>query len=82
MNQERNIYTKAYDGNPTEKWGDMWKFTDLNLSKIAKEMGAVGIRVEEPAQISPAIKKALTCNKPVLIEVISDQTAMAALPQM
>ena len=82
MNQERNIYTKAYDGNPSAQWGQMWKFTELNLSKIAESMGAVGIRVERPDEIAPAIEKALACGKPALVEVISDLTAMAPRAQV
>jgi acetolactate synthase-1/2/3 large subunit len=77
LNQERNLFMNAYEGNPSNQWGQMWQFTEVNFSKIAQEMGAVGIRVEEPADISPALKKALACEKPALIEVMSDMTAMA-----
>ena len=82
MNQERNIYTRAYDGNPSDQWGQMWQFTEVNLSKIAEAMGAMGIRVQEPGEISTAIEQALGCGKPALVEVMSDQTAMAAIAQV
>ena len=82
MNQERNIYTRAYDGKPSPLWGQMWQFTEVNLSKIAEQMGAVGIRVEKPSEIAPSIKRALECNKPALVEMISDQTAMAPLAKV
>jgi acetolactate synthase-1/2/3 large subunit len=82
MNQERNIYTRAYDGKPSALWGQMWQFTGVNFSKIAEQMGAMGIRVEEPSEIAPSIRRALKCNKPALVEVISDPTAMAPLAKV
>ena len=78
MNQEINVYTAAYDGKPSEKWGDMWIFNKVNFSKIANEMGAQGIRVEDPNEISSALEKGLnTHDKPTIIEVISDIDALA-----
>lgn len=82
MNQERNIFTPAYDGKPSALWGQMWQFTEVKLSKIAEQMGALGIRVEDPGEIAPSIKRALECNKPALVEVISDPTAMAPLAKV
>ena len=78
MNQEINVYTAAYDGKPSDKWGDMWIFNKVNFSKIANEMGAQGIRVENPNEISSALEKGLnTHDKPTIIEVISDIDALA-----
>ena len=78
MNQEINVYTAAYDGNPSDKWGDMWIFNKVNFSKIANEMGAQGIRVEDPNEIPSALDKGLnTHDKPTIIEVISDIDALA-----
>ena len=77
MNQERNIYIPAYDGNPSEKWGEMWVFTKVNFSQVARDFGAEGFRAERPEEIAPAVKKALACGKPALVEVISDPLAMA-----
>ena len=78
MNQEINVYTAAYDGKPSDKWGDMWIFNKVNFSKIANEMGAQGIRVEDPNEISSALEKGLnTHDKPTVIEVISDIDALA-----
>ena len=78
MNQEKNVYTPAYDGNPSDKWGDMWIFSKVNLSNIAEEMGAQGIRIEDPGQISSALEKGFnSVDRPTIIEVISDIDAMA-----
>jgi acetolactate synthase-1/2/3 large subunit len=77
MNQEINVYTRAYDGNPSDQWGTMWKFTHINLSRIAEDMGALGIRVETPDQVAPAVNKALLSGRPALIEVMTDMNALS-----
>jgi acetolactate synthase I/II/III large subunit len=40
-------------------------------------MGAVGIRVEKPGELGPAIDKALTLNRPVVIDVVTDIEVLA-----
>ena len=40
-------------------------------------MGCVGIRVERPEDIRPALDKALAATCPVVVEVISDVDATA-----
>lgn len=77
LNQEINIFTSAYDGNPSDKWGELWQFTHVDFSKLAETMGAVGMRVERPEEIGPAIRAALACGKPVVVEVMSDVQALA-----
>lgn len=77
MNQEINVYTRAYDGNPSDQWGTMWKFTDVNLTRIAEEMGAFAIRVEKPEDIAPAMDKAFASGRPALVEVMTDIDALS-----
>ncbi|MBT3823074.1 MAG: thiamine pyrophosphate-binding protein, partial [Nitrospinaceae bacterium] len=77
MNQEIGVYTKAYDGNPSDQWGTMWKFTDVNLTKIAEDMGAFAIRVEKPEDIAPAMDKAFAAGRPALVEVMTDIDALS-----
>jgi acetolactate synthase-1/2/3 large subunit len=36
---------------------------------IARSMGCHGIRVEDPHQLAPALKEALTSDKPCLVDV-------------
>lgn len=43
---------------------------ELSFDEIAKSMGVEGIRVEKPAEIGPAIKKALAHKGPFLIDVV------------
>jgi acetolactate synthase-1/2/3 large subunit len=77
MNQEINVYTRAYDGKPSDQWGTMWKFTQPNLSRIAEEMGALGIRVERPEEIAPAMEKALAADRPAVVEIMTEMEAIS-----
>jgi len=49
------------------------------LVSIAEEMGAVGIRVEDPSEIKGALEKALKMDRPVIIDVVTDIDAQAPL---
>ena len=51
---------------------------EANLAKVAEDLGCLGIRVERPADIRPALEKALAANRPAVVEVLSDVNAMAA----
>jgi acetolactate synthase-1/2/3 large subunit len=45
--------------------------------KLAEAMGCVGIRAERPADVVPALEKALAINdKPVVIDFVCDPDAM------
>ncbi len=70
----RSVYGNTI-GNPEE----MYKFSDVNFSRIAEEMGCIGIRVERPEDISTALKKALSNNLPTVIEVMTDINCKAQL---
>jgi acetolactate synthase I/II/III large subunit len=77
LNQEYNIFTAAYDGKPSKKWGEMWHFSAVNFAKFAEGMGALGIRVEDPAKIGPAVKQALASGRPAVVEVMGDIEALS-----
>jgi acetolactate synthase-1/2/3 large subunit len=77
LNQETSIFKAAYDGNPSAKQSEMWHFSQVNFAKIAEDFGAVGIRVEKPSELRPALDRALACGKPAVIDVISDIKALA-----
>lgn len=63
----RQIYA-GKEGRPE----DLFMFRNTNFTRIAEEMGCMGIRVEQPADIIPALEKALAADRPVLVEVITD----------
>jgi pyruvate dehydrogenase (quinone) len=54
--------------------------TDLknpNFAKLAEAVGMMGIRIENPADISSGIKKALQHSGPALIDVVTDSNALS-----
>ena len=58
---------------------ELWTYSKVNFAKIAEDMGAVGIRVEKPGEIGPAIERALKADRPVIIDVVTDIDALAPL---
>lgn len=63
-------------GNP----GDMHNFTKTNFAAIAETIGCLGIRVEDPADIGPAIRTALAAGRPAVVDVVTDADARAPAP--
>ena len=56
-------------------------FTPVDFSKIAAEFGMASIRVTDPEDLAPAFAKALalSADRPVLIEVVTDPTGTGPL---
>jgi acetolactate synthase-1/2/3 large subunit len=78
-NQSKRGFDRVYGGRQTEQALELWTYTKVNFAKIAEDMGAVGIRVETPAELGPAIQKALKADRPVIIDVVTDIDALAPL---
>lgn len=49
----------------------LYRFEPVNFSRIAQEMGCLGIRVEDPGEINAALRKALEAGVPVVVEVMT-----------
>jgi acetolactate synthase-1/2/3 large subunit len=77
LNQEIPHFDKAYGGDPDERGREMWGFTEVNFVKVAESLGCMGIRVERPEQMGPAIEKALAAGKPVVIDTVTDHRAFS-----
>jgi acetolactate synthase I/II/III large subunit len=78
LNQEKRLFDEAYHGQQRGRATEMWHFShQVNFAKVAEAMGCVGIRVEHPDEIRPALEKAQASNCPAVVEVISDVDAMA-----
>ena len=78
LNQEKHLFDSAYKGQQRGRATEMWHFSrEVNFAKVAEAMGCVGIRVERPEDIRPALDKALDSNCPAVVEVISDVDAMS-----
>lgn len=76
-NQSMRGFDRAYGGTQTEQAKELWVFTDVNFAEVAQTMGAVGIRVERPQDIAPAIERGLSLDQPVVIDIVTDIEAVA-----
>jgi acetolactate synthase-1/2/3 large subunit len=76
-NQSKRGFDRAYGGTQTEQARELWTYTNVNFAKIAEDMGAVGIRVEQPKDFAPALERALAANRPVIIDVVTDIDVLA-----
>ncbi len=80
LNQEKRLFDAAYDGQQRGRATEMWNFShQTNFAKVAEAMGCVGIRVERPEDIRPALEKAIASNRPAIVEVLSDIDALSKL---
>ena len=78
LNQEKGPIDRAYDGNATQRaYDDLMMFEDVNLAKVAEAMGCYAERVERPSDIADAMARAFAANKPAVLDMVSDITAMA-----
>jgi acetolactate synthase-1/2/3 large subunit len=78
-NQSKRGFDRAYGGQQSEKASEMWVFTEVDFARLAEDIGAVGIRVEKPADLAPAMDQALSANRPVVLDVVTDIDALAPL---
>jgi acetolactate synthase-1/2/3 large subunit len=78
-NQSKRGFDRVYGGEQTEGGRSLWTFNKMNFARLAEDMGAVGIRVEQPSEIAGAIAQALKADRPVVIDVITDIDALAPL---
>src|SRR3954447_10472534 len=76
-NQSKRGFDRAYGGEQTEQARELWTFRKTNFARIAEEMGAVGIRVENPDGIASALHQALAAERPVVIDVVTDIDVLA-----
>jgi acetolactate synthase-1/2/3 large subunit len=78
-NQSKRGFDRAYGGQQTEKARELWTFRPVNFARIAEEIGALGIRIERPSELSPALSRAVEANRPVVLDVVTDIEALAPL---
>jgi len=75
--QTQNGYDLVYEDQGLERESELWAFTEIDFAKIAEDMGAVGIRVDKPEELKPAMERALAANRPVVIDVKTDPSILA-----
>ncbi len=76
FNQCRDAFEGASGGRDRSS-DDLWVFEDVNFAEVARSMGCLGIRVEEPSAIRPALDRAVAADGPVVVDVATDIDAMA-----
>jgi acetolactate synthase-1/2/3 large subunit len=76
-NQSKRGFDRAYGGEQTARGRELWTYSPMNFAKIAEDIGALGIRVEKPADFAPALAKALAANRPAVIDVATDIEVLA-----
>ena len=79
-NQSTIGFDRAYGGKQTPEGRRLWTFTDVDFARLAEGMGAMGIRVEHPGDLRPALERALAAECPVIVDVVTDIEALAPLP--
>ena len=77
FNQCKDGFDKIYQNQDSGSPDDLWVFEDVNFAEVARSMGCLGIRVENPSDISSALEQAIEANRPVVVDVASDIEAMA-----
>jgi len=78
-NQSKRGFDRAYGGKSTAAAARMWTYVDVDLARVATEMGALGIRVDKPADLGPSLERALAANRPAVIDVRTDIAIAAPL---
>jgi acetolactate synthase-1/2/3 large subunit len=70
---------RAY-GDRSGKREEMCMFGEVNFANVAQDLGCLGIRVEQPGEISGALKKALEADLPAVIDIVTDVKCKAPDP--
>lgn len=58
----------------------LWVFSETNLARVAESMGCLGLRVEAPTELPAALDRALSADRPALIDVVCDMEATPPPP--
>lgn len=78
-NQSKRGFDRVYGGQQTQKARELWTYRPVNFARVAQDIGALGIRVEKPADFAPALARALEAGRLVVIDVVTDIEALAPL---
>jgi acetolactate synthase I/II/III large subunit len=76
-NQSKRGFDRVYGGETNNRSRELWTYKHVNFAKIAEDIGALGIRVENPSEIAPALEKAIESKRPAVIDVVTDIEALA-----
>jgi acetolactate synthase-1/2/3 large subunit len=86
LSQEISVYEKAYGGDLHGRHSELWQFEDVDLAAVAESIGAIGLRVTKPDEISGTLMRAITqantLRRPVVVDVVTEMSALAPLPDI
>lgn len=68
LNQEKGGVERTYGGRSPGS-DELWLFNDSDFAGIAESMGAFGITVRKPGDISSALEQAFAAGKPAVVDV-------------
>lgn len=55
------------------------EFMPSDIAMVARGLGARGIRIETPGDIVPAVKEAIACREPTVLDVVIDRDEISPL---
>ena len=76
-NQSKRGFDRAYGGEQTAQARELWTYNKMNFARLAEDMGALGIRVEDARDLAPALERALAAKRTAVIDVVTDIEALA-----
>jgi len=76
-NQSKRGFERVYAPDVTARSRELWTFTDVDFSRVAEDVGALGIRVSKPGELGPAIEHALEAGRPAIVDVRTDAEVLA-----
>lgn len=80
LSQTKKFFDAGYGGEQRGGARDMWVFRQTNFAAVAEAIGCLGIRVEKPGEIQPALERAFSAGKPAVVDIISDIEAFPTSP--
>ena len=67
-------------GNRPGRGEALVRFGPTDFTAVARSFGVRGIRVEQPAEIAPALTEALAAEEPIVVDVVTDLEPRAPAP--
>jgi len=78
LNQEIPLVNAAYKGKDMERSGEIWRFQkSVDFAKLGEALGCAAFRIDKPGQLKELLPKAFAMNRPVVIDVVTEENALA-----
>jgi len=78
LNQEIPLVNAAYKGKDAGRSGEIWRFQkSVDFAKLGEALGCAAFRVDKPGQLKELLPKAFAMNRPVVIDVVTEENALA-----